>query len=82
MATYMIFIQAIMNPIGVGIGWVLSEAGKLVVGIFVSISVGTFIYIATVEVIVEEFSLPRYKFWKFFIYLFAITFVCSIWFIE
>lgn len=60
-STYMIMIQAIMNPIGIGIGWALSDAGPLVSGIFVSVSAGTFVYIATVEVIVEEFSVNRYK---------------------
>ena len=55
-STIMIAIQAAMNPIGVGIGWALSDQGPLVTGIFTSISAGTFIYIATLEVIVEEFS--------------------------
>ena len=53
----MIIIQAIMNPLGVAIGWLLSTQGDLVEGIFTSISVGTFVYIATLEVIVEEFNL-------------------------
>jgi zinc transporter 1/2/3 len=48
----MIAIQATMNPIGVGIGWALSDQGPLVTGIFTSISAGTFLYIATLEVIV------------------------------
>jgi len=48
----MIFLQGLMNPIGIAIGWGLSNQGPLIVGIFYSISAGTFIYIATVEVIV------------------------------
>ena len=71
-----------MNPIGIGLGWVLSNSGPLIVGIFESISAGTFLYIATVEVIVEEFAVPNYKFTKFLLYLLAVAFVCSIWFIE
>ena len=78
----MIAIQAIMNPIGVGIGWILAQQGVLVEGIFTSISVGTFVYIATLEVIVEEFNLDRYKILKFFVFLVAIGFVSSIFFIE
>ncbi len=36
-----------MNPIGIGIGWVLSDEGERVTSIFESISAGTFLYIAT-----------------------------------
>ena len=41
----MIAIQAIMNPIGIGIGWILSNQGNLVTGIFESISAGIIIQI-------------------------------------
>lgn len=71
-----------MNPIGIGIGWVISDSGPLITGTFESISAGTFLYIATVEVIVEEFAISHYKVTKFILYLVAIAFVCSIWFIE
>lgn len=57
----MITIQAVMNPVGIGLGWILSNQGFLVTSVFESISAGTFIYIATVEVIVEEFNIARYK---------------------
>ena len=46
-----------MNPVGVGVGWALSSKGVLIYGIFTSISVGTFVYISCVEVLVEEFDL-------------------------
>jgi len=36
----MIAIQAIMNPIGILIGWVLSGQGHVVTGIFQAISAG------------------------------------------
>jgi solute carrier family 39 (zinc transporter), member 1/2/3 len=71
-----------MNPIGIGLGWIFSNQGPLVVGVFESISAGTFLYIATVEVIVEEFAISHYKFSKFILYLFALGFVSSLWFIE
>lgn len=41
-----------MNPIGIGIGLILSSSGPLMTGIFYSISAGTFIYISSVEMIV------------------------------
>lgn len=71
-----------MNPIGVGIGWILSSQGKLIAGIFMSISAGTFLYIATLEVIVEEFNVKRYKYLKFSFFIVAVAFITSLWFIE
>ena len=40
----MICIQAIMNPIGIGIGWGLANQGNLITGIFESISAGVFFF--------------------------------------
>ena len=71
-----------MNPVGIAIGWGVSSSGPLLVGSFESISAGTFLYMATVEVIVEEFSISKYKKMKFLLYLIACGFVCSLWFIE
>ena len=42
-----------MNPLGIGIGWFFSGKSNLAAGILTSISVGTFLYIATIEVITE-----------------------------
>jgi solute carrier family 39 (zinc transporter), member 1/2/3 len=36
----MITIQAVMNPIGIAIGWGLANQGNLITGIFESISAG------------------------------------------
>lgn len=71
-----------MNPIGIGIGWALSDAGNLTSGILMSISAGTFVYIATNEVIAEEFSKSRYAGIKFLFYLIGIGFISSLWFLE
>ena len=40
-----------MNPIGIGIGWIMADKGPIYTGVFVSISVGTFIYISTMEML-------------------------------
>lgn len=71
-----------MNPVGIALGWILSNQGFLVTSVFESVSAGTFLYIATVEVIVEEFNIARYKWQKFMFFLIAIAFVSSIWFME
>jgi phosphoglycerol transferase MdoB-like AlkP superfamily enzyme len=46
------------------------------------ILLGTFLYIAAAEVIVNEFNLKRYRFLKFILFLCAIGFVVSLFFIE
>jgi zinc transporter 1/2/3 len=71
-----------MNPIGIGLGWYLSSYGALVTGIFQAISAGTFVYISTMEVLVEEFNMERNKYGKYFVFLLAIGFVSSLWFLE
>ena len=71
-----------MTPIGIIIGWSIANQGFLLAGIFNSIAAGTFIYVATMEVIVEEFNIDRLRKTKFISYLCAIGFVCSFWFIE
>lgn len=43
-STIMIAIQAIMNPIGIALGWALSGSGNLTCGIFTSISAGSILY--------------------------------------
>lgn len=78
----MLFIQAVMNPLGIALGWVLSQQGTLIVGIFYSISAGTFLYISTIEVIVEEFNIARYKVFKYLAFLLAVAFVSGVWLLE
>ncbi|CAD8181701.1 unnamed protein product [Paramecium octaurelia] len=81
-ATIMIFIQAIINPIGILMGWILSNQGYIITGIFQSISAGTFVYIATMEVIQEQFNNKSNSYFKMLMFLLAIGFISSIWKIE
>ena len=78
----MIGISASMNPIGIGVGWLIAAEDNLIVMIFYSISAGTFLYISTIEVIVEEFNIARHKALKFLLYMLAIAFVTGVWFLE
>lgn len=55
----MILIFTSFGPLGIIIGMIFSDAGNLIKGIMLSISGGTFIYVAASEVIVEEFSLSK-----------------------
>ena len=51
---------AMATPLGVLLGILISESSSIVKIIFLSFSVGTFTYISCSEVIIEEFSIPKY----------------------
>ena len=76
----MIVIFTLFCPIGIFIGMFFSDAGFLMRGIMLSLSCGTFLYVATSEVIVEEFSLSQENGTKFLWYLFGsiLTFVITL----
>lgn len=60
------------TPVGIFLGIFLSKLdSKAIQGIVLSMSSGTFIYVAASEVIVEEFAVTRYKYQKFFAFLFG-----------
>ena len=65
----MLIIFTFFTPVGILIGMYFSKSGLLVEGIMLSISSGTFVYISTSEVIVEEFSSKGAKHLKFLFYL-------------
>lgn len=80
-STIQIFLQGLLNPLGIGVGWILTSCNDVVQGVFLSISVGTFLYIAAI-VIIEEFELKRYMYLKSLFFLGAIGFIVSIYFVE
>ena len=65
----MLTIFTFFTPIGILIGMYFSKSGFLIEGIMLSISSGTFLYVSTSEVIVEEFSSKGSKHIKFWCYL-------------
>lgn len=71
----LLFIFSITTPLGILIGAFISEAA-LVSAIFFAISAGTFLYIATTEIIVEEFSNKENKWLKLFVLCIAVAFIC------
>ena len=78
----MILLFTSFGPLGIIIGMIFSDAGNLIKGIMLSISAGTFIYVAASEVIVEEFSLSKKTNIKFLLFLLGglLTFILT--FIE
>ena len=79
----MVLIFAFIGPVGIAIGLILSEtANDYLQGIFLAISVGTFIYIACSEVLVEEFENPKNKFLKFFMFMLGGFFIGGLSLLE
>jgi zinc transporter 1/2/3 len=67
-------IFAAATPFGMILGLAINEAEEPAVsGVFVSLTVGTFLYIAASEVIVEEFAVSRYQWLKFGAFLLGIA---------
>jgi len=44
----LIIVQAILNVLSIGLGWVISSSGDVVEAVFLSISAGTFLAISTI----------------------------------
>ena len=76
-------VFSIATPLGVFLGMMLQKTSPMMEMMFKSFAVGTFLYIAASEVIVEEFSaLNRYKWWQFFTFCCGIALICCLWFFE
>jgi len=74
----MISIFSVFTPAGIGLGMLLSSFPEWVTSSFMSLSVGTFIYIGAAEIVVEEFSISRYKWLKYFVYLLGALFIAGL----
>jgi zinc transporter 1/2/3 len=78
----MIVLFCIFTPIGVCSGMLLESLSELVTGVFLALSGGTFLYVSASEVIVEEFSITRHKFEKYFLYLLGGILIGGLCFLE
>ena len=78
----LLLIWGLATPGGIILGMVMSDFNGLVKAIFMGISSGTFIYIASAEIIVEEFSVSKHKVAKYFFYLLGFGMMVSVFFIE
>jgi hypothetical protein len=50
-ANYLIFGQAILNVLSIGLGWIIALEGDVLEAVFLSISAGTFLAISTMELL-------------------------------
>ena len=79
----MITIFGFIGPVGIAFGMILkATANDIVEGLFLAISVGTFLYIACTEVLVEEFERPDYKYFKFCAFIVGGIFTAGLSLIE
>ena len=78
---WLVFTFALATPLGIIIGMNIPDSPVMDV-VFNSLAAGTFLYIACSEVIVEEFTIPGGRCWKFLFYLIGIAIIFSLWFLE
>lgn len=78
----LIILFSLFTPIGVACGLIASVFNQLVQAIFLAISAGSFIYSCTSVVIVEEFTITKYKYSKYFTFVFGGLIAAGIAFYE
>ena len=79
----LISLFSFIGPAGVLLGILLSKTtSENVEGVFLCISTGTFLYVACSEVIVEEFSNPNKRYFKFLLYFLGIFFAVGLTLFE
>jgi zinc transporter 1/2/3 len=78
----MLLLFAIFTPAGVLLGIILGDANSDMLELVCAcLAGGSFVYIACSEVIVEEFSISRYRFLKLFFFVIGIVIIASLVFI-
>jgi zinc transporter 1/2/3 len=75
-------VFSLTAPLGIVIGMLISGSNKLVDVVFLSISAGTFIYVACSEIIVNEFARGHYKALKILFVILGVVVITMLWFLE
>ena len=73
-------IFSVIAPIGILIGMQIADSNKLVDVTFLSISGGTFIYVACSEIIVAEFDKGKYQWLKMILVFLGGLLITCLWF--
>lgn len=77
-----LLIFAVCAPIGIIIGMHISEESPVIIAVFMGISAGTFLYVASSEIIVNEFERGKYQPLKFLFVILGATLITVIWLFE
>lgn len=72
-------IIAIFTPLGGITGLLLESANAHIQGTMLSISAAAFLYIAVIEIILEEFQSPKWKWLKYLMYMLGIGLVMTLY---
>jgi len=75
-------IFSIIAPLGIIIGMQIAESNKIIDTIFMSVSGGTFIYVACSEIIVGEFDKGHYQWLKMILVFLGGTLITILWFFD
>ena len=78
-AYMLIGIQALMNGVSIGIGWLIQSKGQFVQAVFLSISAGTFLGLSMMHILNEEMNNKKYIWYKFGVMILATILVIFIW---
>ncbi len=70
------------SPIGGFIGLIFSSASELVQAVLLAIAAGTFVYVATVEIMTEQFNGNDKKMGKFVCFVLGSGFMIFVWKVE
>lgn len=67
-------VYTIMEPLGVVVGaslsvFVTGTPASITRGVLTGVAAGTFLYVSLVDILLEEFTNPRHKFYKFILAL-------------
>ena len=75
-------IFSIIAPIGIIIGMSISDSNKLVDVVFLSLSGGTFVYVACSEIITAEFDKGGRAWLKMLLVFFGGLIITMLWFLD
>lgn len=78
----MLVLFACFTPLGVILGMIIGASSDMAEIVCSCLAAGTFVYISCSEVIVEEFSLSKYKYIKLFAYAIGVALISSLHFLE
>lgn len=65
----LILLFSMFTPFGVMLGYFIGNMSHLIKGICLGLAAGAFVYVSGSVVIIEEFTVTKYKYSKFFCYL-------------
>ena len=64
-----ILLFAVFTPFGIMISSIFHKSNEFIRSIFLSLASGSFLYVSSSVIVIEEFTLTKYKFSKFALFL-------------